>query len=76
MQIIHALPDNSLTSIKPLLNELLTGAVLLQDPSANVTEMDALDKLLFLQSVRKINDADYVSFEDALAECGVSFNEI
>ena len=49
-QMIYVLPDNSLSSLKPLLGELLTTAVLLQDPSANVTEMDELDKYLFAGS--------------------------
>jgi len=75
-QIIHVLPDNSLSSIRPMLNELLTSAVLLTDPSANVAEMDELDKSLFLRSVKKVNSGDYVSFEEALAECGVSLDEI
>lgn len=75
-QIIYALPDNSLTSLKPLLNELLTGAVLKADPFANVSNMDEWDKTLFLQAVKKIDNDDYVSFEDALIECGVNASEL
>ena len=74
--IIHALPDNSLLSIRPLLNELLTSAVLLEDPHANISKMDEWDKSLFLQSVKKLNDADFVSFDEALAECGVSLDAL
>ena len=73
-QIVHVLPERSLSSIKPLLNELLTAAVLLEDPSANISEMDELEKSLFLQAVKKTNGAEYVSFEDALIECGISLD--
>jgi len=75
-QMVYALPENSLSSIKPLLSELLTNAVLMVDPTANVTEMDDLDKYMFLQAVKRIDDEDYVSFEDALIECGVELNEV
>ena len=74
--MIYSLPDNSLLSLKPLLNELLTNAVLLKDPLANVTEMDEWDKSLFLQAVKKLEFTEYVSFEDALIECGVILDEL
>lgn len=75
-QMMYSLPDNSLLSLKPLLNELLTSAVLLKDPRANIAEMDEWDKALFLQSIKKVEQAEYVSFEEALAECGVEFDEL
>ena len=75
-QIIYSLPDNSLSSLKPLLNELLTSAVLLNDPHANVSEMDEWDKSLFLQSIKKMKCAEYVPLEDALVECGVVLDEL
>ena len=75
-QMIYNLPDNSLLSLKPLLNELLTSAVLLKDPLANVAEMDEWDKSLFLQALKKAEPAEYVSFEDALIECGVVVDEL
>jgi len=74
--MIYNLPDNSLTSLKPLLNELLTSAVLLKDPSANVTEMDEFDKTLFLQAIKKQDNAEYIPFESAIAECGLSLNDL
>ena len=70
-QMVYGLPDNSLSLLKPLLNELLTSAVLRKDPSANVSEMDEWDKSLFLRAINKMNGAEYVSFEDALVESGV-----
>jgi hypothetical protein len=75
-QIIYSLPDNTLSSLKPLLNEMLTCAVLLKDPFANVSEMDEWDKSLFLQSIKKMEHAEYVSFENALIECGVTIDEL
>jgi len=75
-QMIYSLPDNSLSSLKPLLNELLTSAVLLKDPLANVAEMDEWDKSLFLQTLKKTEHAEYVSFESALIECGVVLDDL
>ena len=74
-QIVYALPEKTLLFLKPLLNELLTNAVLTIDPHANISDMDEWDKALFLKSVDKL-DAEYVSFEDALIECGVTLDEI
>jgi len=74
--IVYSLPINSLLSIKPLLNELLTSAVLQLDPHANILEMDEWDKTLFLQAAKKMNVGEYVSFEDALSECGVVLDEL
>jgi len=31
---------------------------------------------LFLQAVKKMDDGEYVSFEDALVECGVNIDEL
>jgi len=75
-QMIYSLPDNSLSLLKPLLNELLTSAVLLADPLANVTEMDEWDKSLFLQAIKKMEYAEYIPFEDALIECGIALDEL
>ena len=75
-QMIYSLPDNSLSSLKPLLNELLTSAVLLKDPLANIAEMDEWDKSLFLQAIKKTEYAEYVSFENALIECGVRLDDL
>ena len=75
-QLIYSLPDNSLSSLRPLLNELLTSAVLLKDPLANVAEMDEWDKSLFLQTLKKMESAEYIPFEDALTECGVTLDEL
>ena len=74
-QMVYALPEKTLTTLKPLLNELLTNAVLIKDPNANIAEMDEWDKALFLKAMNR-SDLDYVSFEDALIECEVSMDEI
>jgi len=75
-QMIYSLPDNSLFSLKPLLNELLTCAVLLKDPNANVAEMDEWDKSLFLQAVNKMEYAEYVPLESVLAEHGIELQNV
>jgi len=75
-EMVYALPERTLQSLKPLLSELLTNAVLSEDPSANIAAMDEWDKLLFLKAVSKRDDSEYISFEDALAECGVNPDEI
>jgi hypothetical protein len=74
-QMLYVLPEKTLLMLKPLLNDLLTNAVLSKDPHANIAEMDEWDKALFLKAFDKDN-LEYVSFEDALIECGVSLDEI
>ena len=73
--MIYALPEKTLFSLKPLLNDLLTNAVLMEDPHANIAEMDELDKTLFLKAVNKTN-FEYMSLEDVLIECGVSLDDV
>ena len=58
-------------AVQTNLNDLLTNAVLMADPHANIAEMDEWDKALFLKSITK-TDYEYVSLEDALIECGVN----
>ena len=72
--MLYVLPEKTLFTLKPLLSDLLTNAVLMADPHANIAEMDELDKALFLKAISK-TDFEYVSLEDALVECGVSFDE-
>ena len=73
--MLYALPEKTLFTLKPLLNDLLTNAVLMADPHANIEEMDEWDKTLFLKAIAK-TDFEYVSLEDALIECGVNLDEI
>ncbi|MCL2213330.1 MAG: hypothetical protein FWB93_05830 [Oscillospiraceae bacterium] len=75
-QMIFSLPEKSLKSLKPLLDELLSNAVLSADPTANVSQMDEYDKILFLRNINGTENAEYVSFEEALAECGVARSEL
>ena len=76
LQMVYALPEKTLTSLKPLLSELLTHAVLTKDPHANITAMDELDMALFLRAVDSRSKSDAVSFDEALFECGVTLDEI
>jgi len=74
--MVYALPESTLAFLKPLLGELLAKSVLTIDPSANVNDMDDVEKILFLRAFNKKDTGEYVSFEDALAACGVDASEI
>jgi len=74
--MVYALPESTLSFLKPLLSELLTKSVLMVEPSANITDMDDLDKVLFLNAINRQANEEYVSFEDALAASRVGFNEL
>jgi len=44
--------------------------------TANITEMDELDKIMFIKAINKINNPDAISFEEALKASGVDFGDI
>lgn len=74
--MLLALPEKSLINLKPLLDELLTAVVLTRDPQANISEMDENDKVMFLKTIEKQDDGEYITFEQALEEAGFKPDEI
>ena len=64
--------DETLSSIKPLLEKLLDVELLKIDSNANLKEMDIYDKIDTLKAVASLRDnSPSISYEDALKELGL-----
>lgn len=64
--------DETLSSIKPLLEKLLDDELLKIDSNANIKEMDIYDKIDVLKAVNSLNDTSpRISYEDVLKELGL-----
>ena len=64
--------DETLSSIKPLLEKLLDSELLKLDANANIKEMDIYDKIDALKAVDSLSDnSPTISCEDALKELGL-----
>ena len=64
--------DETLSSIKPLLEKLLDSELLKIDSNANIKEMDIYDKIDALKAVASLSDnSPIISYEDALKELGL-----
>lgn len=67
--------DDTLLSIKPLLEKLLDTELLKLDPNADIKEMDIYDKIDTLKSVNSLKDkSPTISYKDALKELGLESN--
>ena len=59
--------DETLSSIKPLLEKLLDNELLKIDSNANIKEMDIYDKIDTLKAVASLSDnSPTISYEDAI----------
>lgn len=64
--------DETLSSIKPLLEKLLDNELLKIDSNANISEMDIYDKIDTLKAIASLKDTTpTISYEDALKELGL-----
>lgn len=64
--------DDTLLSIKPLLEKLLDTELLKLDSNANIKDMDIYDKIDTLKAVNSLNDnSPTISYNDALKELGL-----
>ena len=64
--------DETLSSIKPLLEKLLDSELLKIDANANIKEMDIYDKIDTLKAVASLsNNSPTISYEDALKQLGL-----
>lgn len=64
--------DETLSSIKPLLEKLLDDELLKIDSNANIKEMDIYDKIDTLKSVASLDsNSPTISYEDVLKELGL-----
>ena len=72
LNMIIIFNDETLSSIKPLLEKLLDTELLKLDSNANIKEMDIYDKIDTLKAVASLNDnSPTISYEDALRELGL-----
>ena len=73
LSMIIILNNDSLLSMKPLLEQLLNTEILKLDPNANISQMDVYDKIAVLKATRILNDnTPTISYEDALNELEVN----
>lgn len=67
--------DETLSSIKPLLEKILDSELLKTDANANIKEMDIYDKIDALKAVASLSDlsdnSPTISYEQALKELGL-----
>ncbi len=72
LNMIIIFNDETLSSIKPLLEKLLDTELLKLDSNANIKEMDIYDKIDTLKAVASLKDnSPTISYEDALRELGL-----
>ena len=69
LNMIILFNDETLSSIKPLLEKILDDQLLKIDSNANIKEMDIYDKIDTLKAVVSLSDSTpTISYEDALKE--------
>lgn len=72
VNMIILFDNDTLQSVKSLLEKTLNAEILKIDPNANINEMDIYDKLDTLKAYKALNDnTPTISYEDALKELGV-----
>lgn len=75
--IIITLDNDSLLSMKPLLEKLLDIELLKIDPNANLKEMDVYDKIDVIKATQILNNNQKsISYEDALKALGLEDDNI
>lgn len=77
LNMVIVFNNDTLLSVKPLLEELLDTEILRIDSNANLKEMDIYDKIDVLKSIRILNaDSSNISYKDAINELGLDGDEI
>lgn len=72
LSMIIILDNDTLLSMKPLLEKLLDTEILKLDSNANISQMDVYEKISVLKATRVLNDnTPTISYEDALKILGV-----
>ena len=73
VNMVALLGNDTLLSVKPLLEKLLDNRILQLDPNANIKEMDEYDKIALLRANQILEDgADTISYEEVLEELGLN----
>ncbi len=77
LNMVIVFNNDTLLSVKPLLEKLLDSEILRIDSNANLKEMDIYDKIDILKSIRILNtDSSNISYENAINELGLDGDEI
>lgn len=77
LNMVIVFNNDTLLSVKPLLEKLLDAEILRIDSNANLKEMDIYDKIDVLKSIRILNtDFSNISYKDAINELGLDGDEI
>ncbi len=77
LNMVIVFNNDTLLSVKPLLEKLLDTEILRIDSNANLKEMDIYDKIDVLKSIRILNtDSSNISYKDAINELGLDGDEI
>lgn len=77
LNMVIVFNNDTLLSVKPLLEKLLDAEILRIDSNANLKEMDIYDKIDVLKSIRILNtDSLNISYKDAINELGLDGDEI
>lgn len=77
LNMVIVFNNDTLLSVKPLLEKLLDSEILRIDSNANLKEMDIYDKIDVLKSIRILNtDSSNISYENAINELGLDGDEI
>lgn len=77
LNMVIVFNNDTLLSVKPLLEKLLDSEILRIDSNANLKEMDIYDKIDILKSMRILNtDSSNISYENAINELGLDGDEI
>ncbi len=64
--------NDTLLSVKPLLEKLLDNEILKLDPNANIKEMDIYDKIDTLKAIQILtNKEKTISYEEAIKQLGL-----
>ncbi len=77
LNMVIVFNNDTLLSVKPLLEKLLDAEILRIDSNANLKEMDIYDKIDVLKSIRILNtDSLNISYKNAINELGLDGDEI
>lgn len=77
LNMVIVFNNDTLLSVKPLLEKLLDSEILRIDSNANLKEMDIYDKIDVLKSIRILNtDSSNISYKNAINELGLDGDEI
>ena len=76
LNMIIIFDNNTLLSVKPILEKLLDEEILRIDSNAKINEMDINDKIDTLKAVKELNTDTTISYEEALKLLNIGSDEV